>query len=147
MKAAEFQPFSLESLNPQIDGIPFDSFNPSFASFDESPKSTPTQGVGLVPNLNFGTNNEQFKVGPSSPALDLSPTKSPDNNNLDLFGSFNPFSASKDHGMDANQLQVQQQQQQQPHKNPFLSTTTSSAFWDDPLITSLVDLSIGTGTS
>jgi hypothetical protein len=119
------------------DGISFDSFNPSFASFHESPKSTTQEVIngGFHPmgeNVNF-----IVKVGPS--ALGSRPSKT----STDLFGSFNPFS-TKDHVMAGNQ--AAQQQQQPPHtSNPFLSTTTSSAFWDDPLITSLVDLTIGRG--
>ena len=141
----EFQPFS-QAFPPandtsQIDGASFDSFNPSFASFNESPKSTTLEVTngGFHPmgdNAIFIT-NEQFKVGLSNMG---SPSKT-STDNMDLFGSFNPFSTN-DHAMARNQVALQQQP---PRTNPFLSTTTSSAFWDDPLITSLVDLTIGRG--
>ena len=143
----EFQSFS-QAL-PQAndtgfnDGKSFDSFNPSFASFNASPKSTTQEVIngGFHPMSDSASFilDEQFKVGPStlgSPSITLS-------DNVDVFSSFNPFS-TKDHVMAGNQAA---HLQQPPHTNPFLSTTSSSAFWDDPLITSLVDLTIGRGNT
>lgn len=133
-----------QANDTSIDGVSFDNFNPSFASFNKSPKLTTQEIIngGFQPmgdNTDFII-NKQFKVGPTTLG---SPSKMA-TDNLDLFGSFNPFS-TKEHVMARSQAS-QAQQQQPPHTNPFLSTTSASAFWDDPLITSLVDLTMSRGT-
>ena len=138
----EFQPFAqaaspqksttatTQNLGLSSETMNFD-FNPSFALFDSlnSTSAQPSSGGGSH-NLSY---NGACKATANQPTQ---AAQAPQNSNLDLFSSFNPFESPEITSGNADQPQQQ--------TNPFL-LPTSAAFWDDPIITGLVDLNIGRG--
>ena len=138
----EFQPFAqaaspqrstaatTQNLGLSSETMNFD-FNPSFALFD-SLNSTSAQPSG-------GGGSHDLSYNGACKATANQPTQAAQaaqNSNLDLFSSFNPFESQEITSGNADQPQKQ--------TNPFL-LPTSAAFWDDPIITGLVDLNIGRG--
>nr|PNR52891.1 hypothetical protein PHYPA_009266 [Physcomitrium patens] len=140
----EFQPFAPvfpeSSADSIIGGKSFEHFNPPFASLEsQKPHTRESVNEGFYPlsdhpnkfNSRLACQLEQTASGSSTKTM---------TDDMDLFGSFNPF-CTKPHVLAGNEEALQLQ----PQTNPFLSTTSSSAFWNDPLITSLVDFSIAPG--